>query len=87
MGLCKARLCFSSNSQKGAAKSLCKIPNLTRPHPPPWPIGIRVLKGSCRLTQKKGYGMEEPYHTQGCLVASLGYTEKAVHGPRNWCGE
>lgn len=44
------RLCFSPNSQKGAARSLCKISNLTTPHPrnptPTPPFGIRVLEGS-----------------------------------------
>lgn len=30
---CQAGLCFSPNSQKGAARSLCKISNLPTSHP------------------------------------------------------
>lgn len=46
---CQAGLCFSPNSQKGAARSLCKISNLiiSLSHPTPTPpFGIRVLEGS-----------------------------------------
>lgn len=47
---CQDGLCFYPNSQKGAARSLCKISNLTTPHPrnptPTPPFGIRVLEGS-----------------------------------------
>lgn len=49
---CQAGLCFSPNSQKGAARSLCKISNLIHPTTTPShltptpPFGIRVLEGS-----------------------------------------